>query len=75
VRGALFAAWAGRRRAAPATLAQPSPPPPKLRPCVETKQKTLPNKHTQIFFSRRCPLIQGRLPLLHKLLYTNGTCE
>lgn len=28
--------------------------------------------HMQVFFSRRCPLIQSRLSLLHKLLYTNG---
>jgi hypothetical protein len=27
----------------------------------------------QIFFSRRCPLINWKLPLLHKILYTNGT--
>lgn len=27
----------------------------------------------QVFFSKRCPLFQRRLSLLHKLLYTNGT--
>lgn len=27
----------------------------------------------QIFFSKRCPLFQGKLPLIHKILYTNGT--
>lgn len=26
----------------------------------------------QVFFSKRCPLIQGDLPLLQKILYTNG---
>jgi hypothetical protein len=26
----------------------------------------------QVFFSRRCPLLQWRLGLLHKILYTNG---
>jgi hypothetical protein len=26
-----------------------------------------------VFFSKRCPLFQRRLSLLHKLLYTNGT--
>lgn len=29
--------------------------------------------HVQVFYSRRCPLLRGALPLLHKLLYTNGT--
>lgn len=29
--------------------------------------------HMQIFFSRRCPLFNWKLPLLHKLLYCNGT--
>ncbi|KAF8062642.1 VHA-F [Scenedesmus sp. PABB004] len=29
--------------------------------------------HMQIFFSRRSPLLNGRLPLVHKMLYTNGT--
>lgn len=27
----------------------------------------------QVFFSRRCPLLRGALPLLHKMLYTYGT--
>ena len=27
----------------------------------------------QIFFSKRCPLLNGRLSPLHKWLYTNGT--
>jgi hypothetical protein len=26
----------------------------------------------QVFFSGRCPLLQRRLSLLHKILYTNG---
>jgi hypothetical protein len=26
----------------------------------------------QVFFSSRCPLLQRRLSLLHKILYTNG---
>lgn len=29
--------------------------------------------HMQIFFSRRCPLLNWKLPLVHKILYTNGT--
>lgn len=29
--------------------------------------------HMQIFFSRRCPLFNWKLPFIHKLLYTNGT--
>eukprot|EP00879_Flechtneria_rotunda_P004438 GHRR01004689.1.p1 GENE.GHRR01004689.1~~GHRR01004689.1.p1 ORF type:complete len:1077 (+),score=332.23 GHRR01004689.1:2028-5258(+) len=29
--------------------------------------------HMQIFFSRRCPLTNWKLPLIHKILYTNGT--
>ena len=39
---------------------------------TQTKQTLNQTNTQQIFFSRRCPLIQGRLPLLHKLLYTNG---
>lgn len=27
----------------------------------------------QVFFSKHCPLIQWDLPLLQKVLYTNGT--
>eukprot|EP00878_Enallax_costatus_P044617 GHUV01053306.1.p2 GENE.GHUV01053306.1~~GHUV01053306.1.p2 ORF type:complete len:203 (+),score=54.94 GHUV01053306.1:406-1014(+) len=27
----------------------------------------------QVFFSRKCPLFNARLPLIHKILYTNGT--
>jgi hypothetical protein len=26
----------------------------------------------QVFFSKRCPLFQWDLPLLQKILYTNG---
>jgi hypothetical protein len=29
--------------------------------------------HMQIFFSRRCPLVNWKLLLVHKILYTNGT--
>jgi hypothetical protein len=29
--------------------------------------------HAQVFFSSRNPLLRWKLPLLHKLLYNNGT--
>jgi hypothetical protein len=29
-------------------------------------------KMMQVFFSKRCPLVQWDLPLLQKILYTNG---
>ena len=28
--------------------------------------------HMQVFFSRRCPLFNPKLNLMHKILYTNG---
>jgi hypothetical protein len=41
---------------------------------MNTTQQTSTAEQTQIFFSRRCPLLNWRLPLLHKILYTNGAC-
>jgi hypothetical protein len=43
--------------------------PAGIRPAASTPLRPRP----QIFFSRRCPLFNGRLPLIHKWLYTNGT--
>ena len=44
-----------------------------INPIHTHKKNQTKQPQKKIFFSRRCPLIQGRLPLLHKLLYTNGT--
>eukprot|EP00878_Enallax_costatus_P040689 GHUV01047038.1.p1 GENE.GHUV01047038.1~~GHUV01047038.1.p1 ORF type:complete len:153 (+),score=48.20 GHUV01047038.1:564-1022(+) len=39
-----------------------------------TRQRSRWTKgHMQVFFSRKCPLFNARLPLIHKILYTNGT--
>jgi hypothetical protein len=40
----------------------------------KNKNKKQQQGHMQIFFSwSKCPLLQSRLPLVHKALYTNGT--
>jgi hypothetical protein len=57
------------RRPAPFAAAPRNPTPG--HPPREKKKK---QGHMQIFFSwDKCPLLQWRLPLVHKLLYTNGT--